>query len=118
MFINLIIFLIVSFILSSIIMGGSYLLSRKNPEANKLEGFECGFNTYKNGLVTGNVSIRFYLVCILFLIFECESLFLLTWVFVEMNIHNKVVHIILFHFLILLYAGLVYEWKKGGLEWK
>ena len=106
------------FILSLLIFSASYALSKKSPEKNKLEGFECGFNPYGSSLINHNISIRFYLICILFLIFECESWIIV--LFVSKQAIVPTIHTLItgFIFIILLYAGLVYEWVKGGLEWK
>ena len=105
-------------ILSLVIFCASYALSKKAPEKNKLEGFECGFNSYGSSLITQNVSIRFYLICVLFLIFECESWIIVLFIVTETMIPSLYIQIVAFVFIILLYAGLVYEWVNGGLEWK
>jgi NADH-quinone oxidoreductase subunit A len=92
-----------------------YFVSPKKPDAQKLSTYECGFEPFDGARAPFDV--RFYLVAILFIIFDLETAFLVPWalVFRDLGMAGMVV---MFVFLFLLTVGFVYEWKKGGLEWE
>jgi NADH-quinone oxidoreductase subunit A len=73
----ILIFLIIAILLSLIIVGFSYLLSIQNPESEKLSTYECGFEPYNDS--RHKFDVKFYLVAILFIIFDLETMFLLPW---------------------------------------
>ena len=107
--------LIVSILLSQIISFASIFLSEKNPYKEKVSSYECGFNPIN---IPGEpFSIRFFIVGILFLIFDLEISYLFPWS-VCTSIINLQGQIIIISFLIILTLGLIYEWIKGGLEWQ
>lgn len=107
--------LIISILLSQIISFASIFLSEKNPYKEKVSSYECGFNPIN---IPGEpFSIRFFIVGILFLIFDLEISYLFPWS-VCTNIINLEGQIIIIGFLIILTLGLIYEWVKGGLEWQ
>ena len=111
----IVIFSLISFILSFIICIASYLLSQKSPDKEKVSVYECGFNPFHS---PGEpFSIRFFLIAILFLIFDLEITYLFPWSCYS-NVINIKGHIIVVIFLIILTLGLVYEWIRGGLEWE
>jgi NADH-quinone oxidoreductase subunit A len=91
-----------------------YLASPKNPYPEKLAPYECGFDAFDNA--RSPFDIRFYLVAILFIIFDLETAFLVPWavVFRKLGWFGMVAMAI---FLGLLVIGFIYEWKKGALEW-
>ena len=107
--------LIVSTILSNIIFFLSYFLASQRPDNEKSSAYECGFDPFDEA--RGKFDIRFYLVAILFIIFDLEVSFLFPW---AISISN----ITLFGFgtmslfLIILTIGFIYEWRKGALEWE
>nr|YP_009445918.1 NADH dehydrogenase subunit 3 [Eucheuma denticulatum]ATX68860.1 NADH dehydrogenase subunit 3 [Eucheuma denticulatum] len=112
---TILIFLLLSFFLSSIIFLLSYILTSQKADQEKISAYECGFNPFDDARAT--FDIRFYLVAILFLIFDLEVSFLFPWSLVlgEINIFGFWTMVI---FLIILTLGFVYEWYKGALEWE
>lgn len=92
-----------------------YLLSPKRPSAEKLSAYECGFPPFDDSRAPFDV--RYYLVAILFIIFDLETAFLVPWsvVFRELGWFGMAAMGI---FLGLLTIGFIYEWKKGALEWE
>jgi len=112
---NLFIYLSISFLLSSIILFFSISLSLKSPDKEKVSIYECGFNPFHS---TGQpFSIRFFLIAILFLVFDLEIIYLFPWV-VNSNLITYNSQFIIFLFIIILILGLIYEWLRGGLEWE
>ena len=111
----LFIILIISLLLSIVISTVSYLLSQKSPDKEKVTVYECGFDPFHT---PGEpFSIRFFLVAILFLVFDLEISYLFPWS-TTTNMIDLQGHFIVDIFLIVLILGLVYEWLKGGLEWE
>jgi NADH-quinone oxidoreductase subunit A len=92
-----------------------YLLSPKRPNPEKLSAYECGFEPFNDARAPFDV--RYYLVALLFIIFDLETAFLVPWavVFRELGWAGMSVMGI---FLGLLTVGFIYEWKKGALEWE
>lgn len=92
-----------------------YLLSLKRPDPAKLSAYECGFEAFNDARAPFDV--RFYLVAILFIVFDLETAFLVPWAigFRDLGTFGMVSMGI---FLALLTIGFVYEWKKGALEWE
>lgn len=104
-----------SFIISGVISLASFFLSEKTPDKEKVSVYECGFDPFHN---PGEpFSIRFFLIAILFLVFDLEIAYLFPWSvstsYIDLN-----GQIIIYVFLLILVLGLVYEWIKGGLEWE
>ena len=95
------------------------LLAPKNPDAEKLSAYECGFNAFDDARM--KFDVRFYLVSILFIIFDLEVPFLFPWA-VSMFDLSQAGMIFAFWsmmvFLGVLTIGFIYEWKKGALEWE
>ena len=96
------------------IFGFCYVITLKNPYREKNLGYECGFDPFSNARETFH--IKFYLISILFIIFDVEIIFFLPWAicFKQLLIFG---YIIIFLFSILLLIGFLYEWKKGSLDW-
>ena len=92
-----------------------YLLSPKRPNPEKLSSYECGFEPFNDARLPFDV--RFYLVAILFIIFDLETAFLVPWavVFRQIGWFGLISMAI---FLAILTVGFIYEWKKGALEWE
>lgn len=111
----ILIFFAVAVALSCVIMILPRLLAKSKPSKNKLSPYECGFDPF--GDARSKFDIRFYLVAILFIIFDLEIMFLLPWA-----ISLKKIGLFGFWsmmlFLGVLTIGLLYEWKKGALEWE
>ena len=113
-FFPIFILLIVALVLALVIFGLSYLVANHMGDAEKLSAYECGFNAFDDSRM--KFDVRFYLVAILFIIFDLEVAFLFPWA-----ISLKEVGIFGFWsmmvFLGVLTIGFIYEWRKGALEW-
>jgi NADH:ubiquinone oxidoreductase subunit 3 (subunit A) len=107
--------LIVSMGLSVVLFGLSYLLTVKNADVEKVSAYECGFDPF--GDARNTFDVRFYLVAILFLIFDLEVSYLFPWS-VTLGSLPTFSYWSMFLFLLILTIGFVYEWRKGGLEWE
>nr|QDP70795.1 NADH dehydrogenase subunit 3 [Umbellula sp. 3 RH-2019]QDQ43422.1 NADH dehydrogenase subunit 3 [Umbellula sp. 3 RH-2019] len=112
---GILILLVVSGTLSIIILGASYLLGNKQPDTEKVSVYECGFDPFDN---PGNpFSVRFFLIGILFLIFDLEISFLFPWAVTCTGLPLFGYWVVML-FLFILTLGLIYEWVEGGLEWE
>jgi len=96
-------------------MGVSRLTGAHNPTANKLTEYECGFPAFEDS--RSQFDVRFYLVAILFIIFDLEAAFLFPWA-VSLGITGWAGWISMMVFLMILTVGFAYEWKKGALDWE
>ena|SRR3990167_389308 len=92
-----------------------YLLGAKKPNPAKNSAYECGFDAFDDARAPFDV--RFYLVAILFIIFDLETAFLFPWAMILRKIGAPAFWGMLF-FLAILVIGFIYEWKKGALEWE
>jgi NADH-quinone oxidoreductase subunit A len=111
----ILIFFCVSIFLSFVIFGLSYTLAVHKPDTEKLSPYECGFDPYEDARQTFDV--RFYLVSILFIIFDLEAMYLFPWV-VSLNQIGAIGFWTMLDFLLELGIGLIYAWKIGSLEWE
>lgn len=112
---SLFVFLLISFLISIVISLVSFFLSQRDPDKEKVSVYECGFDPFRN---PGEpFSIQFFLIAILFLVFDLEISYLFPWSLGSFLI-NYVGQIFLIIFLLILVWGLIYEWVKGGLEWE
>ena len=91
------------------------LIGPKNPDSEKLSAYECGFEAFDDA--RGRFDVRFYLVAILFIIFDLEIAFLFPWAISLSSIGILGFWSMMF-FLFILTIGFIYEWKKGALEWE
>lgn len=105
----------VSIALSLIIFGASYLLATQNPDTEKLSSYECGFDPYEDARNTFDV--RFYLVAILFIIFDLEAVFFFPWA-ISLSHLTSFGFWTMVDFIIELALGFLYAWKIGALEWE
>ena len=113
-YLNIFIFILVSCILSCVIIFLSYFLILRDYDIEKVSAYECGFEPFEDTRSTFDV--RFYLVAILFIIFDLEITFLFPWSLILDNI-NSFGFWSMMYFLILLTIGFIYEWQKGALDW-
>jgi len=92
-----------------------FILGPHRPDAEKGSPYECGFEAFEDARM--KFDVRFYLVAILFIIFDLEIAFLFPWavVFKDLGMFGFVA---MFIFLLILVIGFIYEWKKGALEWE
>jgi NADH-quinone oxidoreductase subunit A len=91
------------------------ILGPHKPDPEKNSAYECGFEAYEDSRLP--FDIRFYLVAILFILFDLETAFLVPWAVVIHKI-SLTAFISMGVFLLLLLIGFIYEWKKGALEWE
>ncbi len=114
-YLAVIIFLFIALALSIGFIFINFILSPKNPDPEKLSTYECGFKAFDNSRI--EFDIRFYLVAILFIIFDLEIAFLFPWAISLGNI-GLLGFFSMMIFLSILTIGFIYEWKKGALEWE
>ena len=110
----IIIFLFIAIGLSVGFIVLNFLLSPKNPDPEKLSAYECGFEAFSDSRMPFDV--RFYLVAILFIIFDLEIAFLFPWA-ISLGKIGLLGFWSMMIFLIILTIGFIYEWKKGALDW-
>ena len=105
----------IALILALIMYGVSYILALQLGDGEKVSPYECGFNPFEDA--RQKFQVKFYLVAILFLIFDLEVSFLFPW---SVTLHKQglIGYWTMFIFLVILTIGFVYEWKKGALEWE
>ena len=113
-YVAILVFLLIAILLAFIIVTLSYLLAVQNPETEKLSPYECGFEPYEDARNT--FEIKFYLVAILFIIFDIETMFLLPWS-VSLSQLSNLGFWSMIDFIIELGIGFVYVWYVGALEW-
>ena len=113
-FFPILIFLFIAILLAFIIVTFSFILSVQNPETEKLSAYECGFEPYEDARKMFDV--KFYLVAILFIIFDIETMFLLPWC-VSLAQLNNLGFWSMIDFILELGVGFLYVWYLGALEW-
>lgn len=111
---SILIFLTIAIILAVIIVTLSYFLAIQNPETEKLSAYECGFEPYEDA--RNIFDVKFYIVAILFIIFDIETMFLLPWS-ISLSQLNVLGFWSMIDFIIELGVGFVYIWYIGALEW-
>ena len=113
-YLTIIIFLFMALGLSVGFIILNFILSPKNPDPEKLSAYECGFEAFDDSRM--EFDVRFYLVAILFIIFDLEIAFLFPWAVVLDHIGLEG-YLAMAIFILILLVGFIYEWKKGALEW-
>ena len=111
----IILFLIIALVLSIGFIAVNFLFSPKKPDPEKLSAYECGFEPFNDSRM--EFDVRFYLVAILFIIFDLEIAFLFPWAISLGNI-GLLGFVSMMIFLFILTIGFIYEWKKGALDWE
>ena len=114
-YLPILLFLFVAIVIAVALLVIGWLLGPKHPGTEKNSPYECGFEAFEDARM--KFDVRYYLVAILFIIFDLEIAFLFPWavVFKEIGITAIVAMAI---FLGILVIGFIYEWKKGALEWE
>jgi len=92
-----------------------YLLSPKKPDSEKLSSYECGFEPFEDSRI--QFDVRYYLVAILFIIFDLEIAFMVPWALALDDLPNNIGLWVMIIFMIELLVGFAYLWRKGALEW-
>lgn len=113
-YLPLLIFIGVSLVIGLALLVAPFIVAYAQPDPEKLSAYECGFNAFDDARM--KFDIRFYLVAILFIIFDLEVAFLFPWAasFKEVGIFG---FWSMMAFLAVLTVGFIYEWRKGALEW-
>ncbi len=109
------IFVAISLVFGCIVVAMGRILGPKRPDTEKNSPYECGFEPFEDARM--KFDVRFYLVAILFIIFDLEIAFLFPWA-VALDGLSGAAFIAMGIFLLLLVVGFAYEWKKGALEWE
>ena len=112
---SIIVFLFIALFLSIGFILVNFFVSPSNPDPEKLSAYECGFEAFGDSRM--EFDVRFYLVAILFIIFDLEIAFLFPWAISLGNI-GLLGFWSMMIFLLILTIGFIYEWKKGALEWE
>ena len=113
-YLSIVIFLFIALGLSVGFIVLNFLFSPKNPDSEKLSAYECGFEAFSDSRM--EFDVRFYLVAILFIIFDLEIAFLFPWA-ISLGKIGLIGFWSMMFFLFILTIGFIYEWKKGVLDW-
>ena len=113
----ILLFILVGLVLGGVLLGLGKLVSPDRPDPEKLSPYECGFEAFEDARM--KFDVRYYLVAILFILFDLEIAFLFPWAVVlgELGVWS-VGFWSMMMFLAILTVGFVYEWKKGALDWE
>lgn len=114
-YLPILIFLGLAIVIGLILILAAVIVAVRNPDPEKVSAYECGFNAFDDARM--KFDVRFYLVSILFIIFDLEIAFLFPWA-VAFGDLSMVAFWSMMVFLAVLTAGFAYEWKKGALEWE
>jgi NADH-quinone oxidoreductase subunit A len=114
-YLPILLFIAVGLILGAVLLAVGSLVSPNRPDPQKLSPYECGFEAFEDARM--KFDVRYYLVAILFILFDLEIAFLFPWAVVlpEIGFFGFAAMMV---FLAILVVGFVYEWKKGALEWE
>jgi NADH-quinone oxidoreductase subunit A len=114
-YLPILIFFAIAGAMAVAIVGASYVIAPQRPDAEKLSAYECGFDAF--GDARSRFDVRFYLVTLLFIIFDLEVAFLFPWATALGGI-GLFGFWSMMVFLVVLTVGFIYEWRKGALEWE
>jgi len=107
--------MLIAIILAIVLFSLSYIAVLKRGELEKVSAYECGFDPFSDA--RSKFDVRFYLVAILFIIFDLEITYLFPWALALRSL-DLWGYLSMLYFLIILTVGFVYEWKKGALDWE
>lgn len=110
----ILLFVLVGLLVGILCLLAGWFLAPNNPDAEKLSTYECGFSAFEDARM--KFDVRYYLIAILFILFDLEIAFLFPWAVAlkEIGLFGFVAMLV---FLGLLVVGFIYEWAKGALEW-
>ena len=114
-YLPILIFLAIALALGLLLLLSATIIAVRNPDSEKVSAYECGFNAFDDARM--KFDVRFYLVSILFIIFDLEIAFLFPWAISLGNI-GILGFTSMMIFLFILTIGFIYEWKKGALDWE
>lgn len=110
------VFLGIAAVISATTIVLSFLIAKQNPDSEKLSAYECGFEAFSDA--RARFDVRFYLVAILFIIFDLEVAFLFPWAVALKEGIGEFGFWSMMIFLGVLTIGFLYEWRKGALDWE
>lgn len=113
-YVPVLLFILVGLLIGLVLMLAGWLLAPNRPDAEKLSTYECGFNAFEDA--RSKFDVRYYLIAILFILFDLEIAFLFPWA-VALDEIGWFGFVAMLVFLSLLIVGFIYEWAKGALEW-
>jgi NADH-quinone oxidoreductase subunit A len=113
-YLPILIFLAVAGALGVLLLSLGFLFGPRRPDTEKLSAYECGFEAFEDSRM--KFDVRYYLVAILFIVFDLEIAFLFPWA-VALDSIGIVALAAMGVFLLVLVVGFIHEWKKGALEW-
>jgi NADH-quinone oxidoreductase subunit A len=111
----ILLFCLVGLLIGGVLIALGTILSPNKPDPQKLSPYECGFEAFEDARM--RFDVRYYLVAILFILFDLEIAFLFPWAVVYQDM-KQVVFWPMMVFLGILTVGFAYEWKKGALDWE
>ena len=114
-YLPILLFLIVSTGIGIILLLLGTVLGPRRPDSEKLSPYECGFEAFEDARM--RFDVRYYLIAILFIVFDLEIAFMFPWAVVFKSLGAPAI-IAMTIFLAILVVGFIYEWKKGALEWE
>lgn len=114
-YLPILLFMGIACAISVAMIAGSLLAGKQKPDSEKLSAYECGFDAFTDA--RNKFDVRFYLVCLLFIIFDLEIAFLFPWA-ISLGEIGLLGFWSMMSFLGILTVGFIYEWKKGALEWE
>ena len=114
-YLPILLFLAVAIVLGIVLILAAVVLAVRNPDPEKVSAYECGFNAFDDARM--KFDVRFYLVSILFIIFDLEVAFLFPWLFPIFD-GSVAAFWSMMVFLGVLTVGFLYEWRKGALDWE
>lgn len=113
-YLGIFLYFLIAFALAIIILGLAFLFATRKADPEKISAYECGFDPFDDA--RSRFDIQFYLVSILFIIFDLEVTFLFPWA-LSLNKISYFGFWSMMLFLIILTIGFIYEWRKGALDW-
>ncbi|MDA8048639.1 MAG: NADH-quinone oxidoreductase subunit A [Rhodospirillales bacterium] len=114
-YLPILVFLVLAGVIGGAMVGASLVMARQKPYPEKLSAYECGFEPFDDA--RRRFDVRYYLVAILFIIFDLEVAFLFPWA-VSLSAIGLFGFLSMVGFLAVLTVGFIYEWRKGALEWE
>ena len=114
-YLPILVFLTIAVGMAIAALSASWIIARQRPDPEKTSTYECGFDAFDDA--RGQFDVRFYLVAILFIIFDLEIAFLFPWA-ISLSSTGMFGFWSMMVFLAVLTIGFIYEWKKGALEWE
>ena len=114
-YLPILVFVVVGLAVGAVMIAMGFVLGTRRPDSEKLSPYECGFEAFEDSRM--KFDVRYYLVAILFIIFDLEITFFIPWALVldELGVFGLLAMIV---FVLELVIGFIYLWKKGALEWE